>query len=107
LSLATARPIVARLAHDFFPMTDEVAMRPRLRRLFWRLTMLWALICLVKSAVTLWMLESMSVMTFVTVKSILVPAVIIAGAAVTVVLAHRVAKIEGLLHVSPAAAVGT
>jgi hypothetical protein len=102
LSLITARPIVARLAHDFFPMSDEVAKRPRLQQLFWRLTMLWAFICLMKSVVTLWMLESMSLVTFVAVKSILTPTVLIAGAAVTVVLAHRVAKTEGLLHVAVA-----
>jgi len=104
LSLVLSRPIVARLAHDFFPMSDEVAKRPRLQRLFWRLTMLWALICLIKSAVTLWMLESMPLVTFVTIKSILTPTVLIAGAAVTVVLAHRVAKVEGLLHGSMAVA---
>jgi len=28
LSLATARPVVARLAADFFPMTDDIA-KPR------------------------------------------------------------------------------
>lgn len=107
LSLVASRPIVARLAHDFFPMSDEVAKRPRLQQLFWRLTMLWAFICLIKSLVTLWMLESMSLVTFVAVKSILTPAVLIVGAAVTVVLAHRVAKIEGLLHGSPAVALGS
>lgn len=105
LSLVASRPIVAKLAHDFFPMSDEVAKRPRLQQLFWRLTMLWAFICLGKSAVTLWMLESMNLVTFVAVKSILTPTVLVAGAAVTVILAHRVAKIEGLLHGSPAVAV--
>lgn len=102
LSLVLSRPIVARLAHDFFPMSDEVAKRPRLQQLFWRLTMLWALICLIKSVVTLWMLESMPLVTFVTIKTILTPTVLVAGAAVTVVLAHRVAKVEGLLHVAVA-----
>jgi len=105
LSLVTARPIVARLAHDFFPLSEEAASRPRIQQLFWRLTMLWALLCLVKSAVTLWMLESLPLVTFVAVKSILVFTVIIAGSAITVVAAHRVAKIEGLLHRRPALAV--
>jgi hypothetical protein len=98
LSLATARPIVARLAHDFFPMSEEVASRPRIQRLFWQLTVLWAMICLVKSVATLWMLESLPLVTFVFVKGILVLTVIIGGAVVTVVAAHRVAKTEGLLH---------
>ena len=36
LSLATARPMVARLAGDFYPMDHELSVRPRVQRLFWR-----------------------------------------------------------------------
>lgn len=100
ISLATARPIVARLAADFFPMDDDVAGRPRIQRLFWRLTLLWAVICLVKAATTLWMLESMSLAHFVQLRSVVTPAIALAGAAVTVWLAARVARREGLLHAS-------
>jgi intracellular septation protein A len=97
-SLVTARPVVARLAGDFYPMNDDVARRPRIQQLFWRLTLLWALICLVKSLATLWLLESMPLMTFVEVKSVVTPTIAIAGAAATVVIAFRVARSEGLLH---------
>ena len=41
-SLATARPMVARLAGDFYPMDDELHLRPRIQRLFRNLTVLWA-----------------------------------------------------------------
>lgn len=105
LSLATARPVVARLAGDFFPMNDEVAGRPRVKQLLWRLTLLWAVICLVKAGTTVWLLSSLSTVTFVEVKTVLTPAIIAAGAAVTVYVAARVARSEGLLHVAPAAAV--
>jgi intracellular septation protein A len=97
-SLVTARPVVARLAGDFYPMDDDVAGRPRIQQLFWRLTLLWAAICLVKSVATLWLLESMPLMTFVAVKSIVTPSIAIAGVAATVVIAFRVARSEGLLH---------
>jgi hypothetical protein len=97
-SLATARPVVARLACDFFPMNVDVSQRPVVQRLFWRLTLLWAVICLVKSVVTLWLLHSMPLITFVEVKSVLTPTIAVAGAAATVVLAFRVARSEGLLH---------
>jgi hypothetical protein len=79
-------------------MNDDVARRPRIQQLFWRLTLLWALICLVKSLATLWLLESMPLMTFVEVKSVVTPTIAIAGAAATVVIAFRVARSEGLLH---------
>ena len=97
VSLATARPVVARLAGDFYPMTDDVAKRPRMQSLFWRLTLLWAVICLTKAVVTIWLLESMSLMTFVAVKTVITPAIAILGAALTVAIAFRVARSEGLL----------
>ena len=58
LSLVTARPMVARLAGDFYPMDHELAMRPRVRRLFRHLTVLWALLGLGKAMLTLWLLQS-------------------------------------------------
>jgi hypothetical protein len=97
LSLATARPVVARLAGDFYPMDHEVAMRPRVRRLFWHLTMLWALLCLGKAALTMWLLQSTSLATLVTVKSISVPTINTLAAAATITAAVMVARKEGLL----------
>jgi hypothetical protein len=97
-SLATARPVVARLAADFYPMNADVAQRPRIQRLFWRLTLLWALICLVKSVTTLWLLHAMPLITYVEIKSLLTPAIAVTGTAATVLLAFRAARSEGLLH---------
>jgi hypothetical protein len=58
VSLATARPTVARLAGDFYPMDRELSLRPRLRRLFWCLTLMWGALCLGKAATTLWLLQT-------------------------------------------------
>ena len=102
ISLTTARPVVARLAADFYPMDDEVACRPRIQRLFWRLTLFWAVMCLVKSVFTVFLLESVSTATFVEDKSLFVLAVVVGGAAVTVRESVRVARLEGLLHTHPA-----
>ena len=49
VSLATARPVVARLAGDFYPMDKDIAKRPRIQRLFWHLTLMWALLALGKA----------------------------------------------------------
>jgi hypothetical protein len=97
-SLVTARPVVARLAGDFFPMDEDIAKRPRIQKLFWNLTLFWAIICFAKAAVTLWLLENVSTTTFVAVKGLFILAMIITGAAITVVTAVRVAHSEGLLH---------
>jgi hypothetical protein len=97
LSLVTARPMVARLAGDFYPMDHELAMRPRVRRLFRDLTVLWALLGLGKATLTLWLLTSTSLATFVLVKSVTVLMVNLTAAAATIVLAAWVARQEGLL----------
>jgi intracellular septation protein A len=101
-SLASARPVVARLAGDFFPMSQDIALRPRIQKLFWRLTLLWALLCLLKAGVTLWLLHAESVTAFVATKGALTITVLLFGVTTTVVVAHRVARSEGLMHVATA-----
>jgi hypothetical protein len=96
-SLATARPVVARLASDFYPMTTDVAKRPRIQRLFWHLTLLWAVVCLGRASVTVVLLVSQSTMTFVVVKSICLLAITVVAVAATVLAAVWVARKEGLL----------
>jgi len=97
VSLATARPVVARLASDFYPMDEDIAERPRIQRLFWRLTLMWALLCFAKATLTLWLLESQSLETFVLFKSVTVLSLNILAVTVTVVAAVAVARKEGLL----------
>ena len=97
LSLASARPMVARLAGDFYPMDHELAMRPRVRRLFRNLTALWAALGLAKAGMTLWLLQSQSLETFILVKSISVLAINLLAAAATIALAALVARQEGLM----------
>ncbi len=104
LSLATARPMVARLAGDFYPMDHELSMRPRIRRLFWRLTLMWAALCLGKALMTLWLLQSQSLDTFVLVKSVSVLSINATAVAITIGAAVLVARKEGLLG-QPAVAV--
>ncbi len=99
LSLASTRPVVARLAGDFYPMDAELSMRPRLRRLFWHLTAMWAVVCLAKAVVMFWALNSLSLDTFVLVKSISMPAANLLAVFLTVSAAVLVARKEGLIGV--------
>lgn len=103
-SLATARPVVARLAADFYPMDSEIAMRPGVQRLFWHLTLLWAVVCLCRAGITLWLLESQSLVSFVVLKNLSLLAMTGIAVTVTVLAAVRVAHQENLLM--PADAVG-
>jgi uncharacterized membrane protein len=97
LSLASARPMVARLAGDFYPMDHELAARPRVRRLFWHLTALWAVLGLAKASMTLWLLQSQSLETFVLVKSASMLGINLLAASATIGLAALVARKEGLM----------
>jgi Protein of unknown function (DUF3159) len=97
-SLATARPVVARLAGDFFPMSADVASRPKIQRLFWELTLIWAFICLAKAVVTVWLLESLPLVTFVAMKEVMILSMLAMGMTVSLTSAFRVARAEGLLH---------
>lgn len=97
LSLASTRPMVARLAGDFYPMDHELASRPRIQRLFWHLTLLWAILGLAKATTTLWLLQSQSLDTFVLVKSITTLSINVLAAFATIGLAAMVARKEGLM----------
>jgi hypothetical protein len=97
LSLATARPVVARMASDFYPMDDDLAARPRIRRLFARLTVMWAAVCVVKGLVSFWLLQSQSIADFVLIKNITILAMTVLAVAITVRASVVVARKEGLL----------
>ena len=97
LSLASARPMVARLAGDFYPMDSELAARPRVRCLFRNLTIMWAVLGLAKATTMLWLLQSQTLETFVLVKSISMLTTNVLAAFATIGLAAVVARKEGLL----------
>ena len=101
LSLVTARPMVARLAGDFYPMDREMHLRPRVRLLFRNLTALWAVIAVVKATLALWLLESTSLETFVLLKSLGVLALTGLAIVATVTAAAAVARQEGLMAPAP------
>jgi uncharacterized membrane protein len=96
-SLLGARPLVARLAGDFYPMTAEIAARPPIQRLFRTLTAMWAMFYLGKATFTLWLLMSASLGDFILIKSITVTTVNFSAAGLTVLIASTVGRREGLV----------
>jgi intracellular septation protein A len=91
------RPLVARLAPDFCPMDAALTVRPGIRRLFRRLTLMWGLVILVKGGVTLWLLLSLSTIDFVVIKSGTILTLTLATTAATIVWSVIVCRQEGLL----------
>jgi hypothetical protein len=97
-SLRSARPVIARLAPDFYPMDAAIAARPEIRALFRRLTLMWGLVILVKGCVTLWLLESLGTVNFVLIKGGAIITLTLTAAVVTVVWSVIVGRQEGLLR---------
>jgi uncharacterized membrane protein len=97
-SLWTARPIVARIAPDFYPVDAALAARPKIRRLFRRLTLLWGLVLVVKGGVTLWLLLSLSTVNFVLIKGSAILTLTLVATVATVALSAIVGRQEGLLR---------
>ncbi|WP_139978616.1 VC0807 family protein [Nocardioides litoris] len=83
-SLATARPLVARVAADFYPMTADLKRCPKVARLFQRLTLMWAGVGLLKAGVGFWLLETLDTADFVLVKTSATIAITVLAVVVTV-----------------------
>jgi uncharacterized membrane protein len=103
-SLWSARPAVARLAPDFYPVDPVLAAQPGIQLHFRRLTVLWGLVMIAKGIVTFWLLESLSTFDFVLVKSGALLTLTILATTTTIVWSVIVGRREGLL--GPAALVG-
>lgn len=86
-SLLTQRPVVARLAPDFYPMDDDMAARPGIRRLLKQLTLMWGLVIVVKGSLTLWLLTSLSTVNFVLIKGAAIFTLTLCAAAATITIA--------------------
>ena len=97
-SLCTARPVIARLAPEFYPVSAEVAARPEIRALFWRLTLMWGLVILVKAGITLWLLQTLSLSDFMLIKGGAIITLTTTAAVVTIGWSFVVARQQGLLH---------
>jgi intracellular septation protein A len=96
-SLWSDRPVIARLAPEFFPMDAAVAARPEVRAHLRRLTLLWAVVILAKGGITLWLLESLSTVNFVLIKGGAILTLTLTAALVTVVWSVIFGRQEGLL----------
>lgn len=96
-SLCVGRPIIGRLAHDFCPLSPEIASRPSIKRLFNRLTLLWAGVHLLSAVATFVLLMSLSTPTFVLVKTGLSIAITCGAIVLTIASAIRTANAENLV----------
>ncbi len=70
LSVPLGRPLAERLARDFCPIPSGVLAQTPVRRFFLQITLLWAFTQLVNATLTLWLLFSQSLATFLVAKTL-------------------------------------
>jgi Protein of unknown function (DUF3159) len=68
-SVPAGRPIAERLAGDFCPLPATFISSPPVRHFFARITVLWALVQLTNAALSVWLLITQPVGTYVLAKS--------------------------------------
>jgi len=97
VSMVVGRPMVERLALEFWPLTPEMLARPAVLRLLRRLTFLWAAVNLSVGAATFAMLTWLPLSTYVALKQPVSLAITGLGVAVTIQRAIRTAHREGFV----------
>jgi Protein of unknown function (DUF3159) len=70
LSVPFGRPLAGKLAADFCPLSREVHGNQHVRDFFRRISLLWAAAQAANAALTLWLLFSQSLSTFVVFRSV-------------------------------------
>jgi hypothetical protein len=95
ISIALGRPMVERLALEFWPLTPEMLARPAVTRLLRRLTFLWAGVNVAIAATNLTLLLSLSLTSYVAAKQ--GASLVISGLAVALTIDRsvRTARREG------------
>jgi uncharacterized protein DUF3159 len=97
-SLIGGRPLIGRLASDFWPITPEMAENPRVLRLFRRLTVLWGGVNLLTASLTFALLLWLPLATFVAVKQVSGLGITACAVTLTIVWSHRTACREGMVR---------
>jgi hypothetical protein len=96
-SLAGGRPLIGRLADDFWPITPEMHANPNITSLFRGLTILWAGVNLATASVTFVLLLWLPLSSFVIAKQVSGWAITLSAIALTIAWSHRTACAEGIV----------
>jgi len=96
-SAAIGRPLIARFAADFCPLTPDVQKRPGILRLFRRLTYLWAGVNALVAACSMTLLLTVPVSVFVVAAAGSAWLVTCTGVVLTVADSVTTARREGLV----------
>jgi hypothetical protein len=83
LSVPLGKPLAEKLAHDFVPLPPGLLKRPRIRRLFLHISLLWALVLITNAAGTVALLLNVPIATYLLAKTGLSSGLTLAGVVVS------------------------
>jgi intracellular septation protein A len=69
-SVLLGRPLAMRLAADFMPLPEALLAHDGIRRFFQRISLLWAAVFLANAGISLWLLVSQSLTTFLWTRTV-------------------------------------
>lgn len=81
-SVLLGRPLALRLAADFVPLPATLLADAPVRRFFLRISLLWSFVFLANTAISLWLLVSQSLVTFLWARAL--ASLILTGGAIAV-----------------------
>ena len=91
-SALAGKPLILRLARDFCPLPDDVMAHGHLRRFFLGISVLWGVVQLVNAGLTLYLLLSQSLGTFVLMRTTLTTTLTVGAIAISVLWFQRIAR---------------
>jgi intracellular septation protein A len=97
ISIVLGRPLIEKLALEFWPLTPELLALPSVTQLLRGLTFLWAGVNLAMGLTTLTLLLCLPLATYVAVKQFASLAITGTGIAITIDRAMRIARQEGYM----------
>jgi Protein of unknown function (DUF3159) len=96
-SVPLNRPLAGRLAADFCPLPHEMHANTHVRRFFRQISLLWAFAQTANAGLTIWLLFSQSLSTFVVARTILSPALTVTAIVVSALWFKRSMARNGIV----------
>ncbi|MFC4588100.1 DUF3159 domain-containing protein [Sphaerisporangium corydalis] len=87
---AAPRPLIQRVTTDLVPLPDHLIHDPRMRRFFVRLSLLWGAVQFVNGSLSLWLLFSESIETYLIVRTAAVAVLMVLAAGASLLAFKRV-----------------
>ncbi|MFL6238007.1 MAG: VC0807 family protein [Actinomycetes bacterium] len=97
ISVPMGKPLAERLAHDFCALPDSLMANARVKRFFYRISLLWAFTYLVNGSTMMYLLTQKSLSTYLMVRSFVSMSLTLSAITISCVYFFRSMRHEGLI----------